>query len=91
MPVLPRQLLYVPAMLQVIVLTILSFEAAHSWVEQVTGRQVLLAVLLLVALEGLLGGYAYVSAFSRLSSGDEESEVNLTRHDLVARKEFRMG
>lgn len=91
MPVLPRRLLYLPSVLQLCVLLVLALEAGHGLLENFAGGQTLLLVLLLIANEGLLGGYAYVSTFSRLSSGDEETAESLTPSQLLARKEFRMG
>lgn len=78
-------------MLQVCLLFLLALEAEGGWLESLTGGSIRGTLLLLIAFEGLLGGYAYVSTFSRLSSTDEETEDGLDHAVAVARKEFRMG
>lgn len=81
-----------PSVLQVGLLWLLATEASSGWLEQLFGiSNIRGVVLLLIACEGLFGGYSYVSAFSRLSSGDEETQPGLSQNVLLARKEFRMG
>lgn len=55
------------------------------------GSYALIGIAICISAEGLAGGYSYVSAFSRLSSGSEETATDLSEDEAVARKEFRIS
>ena len=47
--------------------------------------------MLLVAIEGLSGGYSYVSMFSCVGTDDEEVRMDLGLDERKKRREFRIA
>ncbi|KAH7921472.1 batten's disease protein Cln3 [Leucogyrophana mollusca] len=88
---LPARLLPAPAVVQLLVLLILMFESAVGlFPEDREGRSITL-VFLLISLEGICGGLAYVNVFYRIN---QEKPDSATTHNLERTKqelEFKIG
>ncbi|WFD35897.1 battenin CLN3 protein [Malassezia cuniculi] len=61
---IPKKWLWSPAIVQVLLLALLSTESVYAWFKKSIASPL---VIVLVACEGLAGGAAYVSVMSRLS------------------------
>lgn len=82
-PALPRRLIPLPSLAQVLILCTLLSEASRGWVSEVVPQAwVYLAIFAVISLEGICGGLAYVSAYYWLG---------LDRHSLPHEKEFRIA
>ncbi|KAH7912867.1 batten's disease protein Cln3 [Hygrophoropsis aurantiaca] len=88
---LPPRLLPMPAIVQLIILLILVFESAIGlFPDDREGRSITL-VFLLISLEGICGGLAYVNVFYRIN---QEKPDPILNHDLEHTKqehEFKIG
>ncbi|KAF8323899.1 batten's disease protein Cln3 [Clavulina sp. PMI_390] len=92
-PPLARRLLPVPAMLQGCILTFLALESAYGILPEAPNVAIP-AVAFFIAVEGLCGGLAYVTAFYRVGQeAREASESNTTKtpERLAQEREFQMG
>ncbi|KAI5481084.1 esterase / lipase [Pseudohyphozyma bogoriensis] len=101
LPPLPRHLLPLPTILQLGILAITSLEGSTNFLVASFGENgAIRIVFLLIALEGLCGGSAYVNVFYRLGvdgdpeDDDEESGGGGPRKDKLRRekeREFRIA
>ncbi|KAG9121867.1 battenin CLN3 protein, partial [Ceratobasidium sp. 392] len=99
LPVLPAALLPVPSVIQGCIMTFLAIESATGFLsgsqpESTTQGVVLPTLMMLIAVEGICGGLAYVNVFYRVG---QESGSGFDRGDAVSREiarqeqEFRIG
>lgn len=61
--------------MQIILLVVLSFESAYGILETLAGSNAIYGCGILIALEGISGGLAYVNVFYRLAKDDEDEEA----------------
>ncbi|KIK97940.1 hypothetical protein PAXRUDRAFT_824409 [Paxillus rubicundulus Ve08.2h10] len=91
LPPLPAKLLTMPAMVQFVILVILAFEsAAGIFPEDREGSSITL-VFILISIEGICGGLAYVNVFYRINQErpDPSTVVDLERAKQEC--EFKIG
>ncbi|KAH8833784.1 batten's disease protein Cln3 [Flagelloscypha sp. PMI_526] len=89
MPPIKATLLPVPAYIQAVVLAILAFESGHGLFPDDAITLPVLLVFILVLVEGLCGGLAYVNVFYHINQIPEPNT-----HDLIRtqqEREFRIG
>lgn len=72
LPAIPRHLLWLPAVLQTGLLVLLASESLYAWFRQSIASPL---VIVLICIEGLAGGAAYVSVFYSIGV-DEQSDSN---------------
>jgi battenin len=90
-PPLPLRLIPLPSLLQFGVLIIGLFESSKSiFTSLFDPAYAIGACAVLIALEGLFGGTAYVNAYLRVGL-IEDDETALDKGAILARKEFRMA
>ncbi|KAF8065266.1 batten's disease protein Cln3 [Lyophyllum atratum] len=91
LPPLPARLLPLPAILQSLILIVLAFESAVGLFPESANGASIMAVFLLISLEGICGGLAYVNVFYRINQEepDPQSVHNLERTNQE--KEFKIG
>ena len=70
--------------MQVILLVILSTEAVYGTFEAALGSSAIWLVMLLIACEGLSGGYSYCSAFSRIGEEDDDPDPSVLEFKMAA-------
>lgn len=96
-PPIPRSYMWLPAFVQLVILLLLTSESLSFWFRESIARSL---VIVLVAIEGLAGGYAYVSVFYQIGTTQREihlptSSEEVEGEDEVARRgqeqEFRVG
>jgi battenin len=92
-PPLPRQLIFLPSLLQLGVLLVALSESAGSIFTTFLGPGYAIgACFLLVAAEGLFGGLAYLNVFLRVGQIEDADETQaLDRKEILARREFRIA
>jgi len=88
LPPLPASLLPLPAIIQAFILASLAFESAYGFLPEHSPQYTLPVIFLLIALEGVCGGLAYVNAFYRV--GQEERTGEETERSKQER-EFKIG
>ncbi|KAF5384288.1 hypothetical protein D9615_003218 [Tricholomella constricta] len=91
LPPLPFRLLSLPAILQCLILLILGFEAAVGLFPDDASGMSIVTVFLLISLEGICGGLAYVNVFYRIN---QEQPDPHSAHDVERtkqEKEFKIG
>ncbi len=72
LPAIPRHLLWLPAVLQTALLMLLASESLYAWFRQSIASPL---VIVLICIEGLAGGAAYVSVFYSIGV-DEQTHSN---------------
>ncbi|KAF4579553.1 Protein BTN [Pleurotus pulmonarius] len=91
LPPLPQRLLPLPAIVQGIILLILATEAAVGFFPDDSEGLSVLMVFVLVCVEGICGGLAYVNVFYRVN---QEAPDPRTAHDVERtrqEREFKIG
>ncbi|KAA1471891.1 batten's disease protein Cln3 [Dentipellis sp. KUC8613] len=89
LPPLPARLLPLPAVVQACILLVLAYEAAVGfWPDASEGLNIAM-VFLLIALEGICGGSAYVNVFYRVNQ--EEHRPGADPERAKQEKEFKIG
>lgn len=79
LPAIPRAWLWAPAVVQVSLLLLLSSESVWAWFRESIASPL---VIVLVAVEGLAGGSAYVSVFTQISALDNPgADQSVSQHD----------
>ncbi|KAJ9475396.1 Protein BTN1 [Pseudozyma hubeiensis] len=73
LPAIPRHLLWLPAVLQTTLLVVLMTESLYAWFRASIASPL---VIVLICIEGLAGGSAYVSVFYSIGV-DEESKQGI--------------
>ncbi|TFK25408.1 batten's disease protein Cln3 [Coprinopsis marcescibilis] len=93
LPPLPKRLLVLPSIVQGVIFLVLMYESAFGFfpIEQDESRSIAL-VFLLICLEGICGGLAYVNVFYRINHEPREpsarnNDIELTRQE----REFKIG
>ncbi|PLW21284.1 hypothetical protein PCANC_05062 [Puccinia coronata f. sp. avenae] len=82
-PALPRRLIPLPSLLQMVILCVLLLEASNGFLSSVVPTQwIYMLVFAVISLEGVCGGLAYVSAYYWLG---------MDGHNLDQEKEFRIA
>jgi len=89
-PPLPLRLLPVPSILQGVILLILSFEAAVGFFSSDSEGLNVLFVFLLISLEGICGGSAYVNVYYRINQERPDPDVRDVERAKQER-EFKIG
>lgn len=88
-------LIALPSILQFCVLLIGLVESTHQVFTSIFGPAYAIgACTILIALEGLFGGTAYVNAYLRVGHIEEKKDNQgqiLSKGDILARREFRMA
>ncbi|KAJ3761422.1 batten's disease protein Cln3 [Lentinula raphanica] len=91
LPPLPLKLLPLPSVLQGFILLLLAFESSIGFYAEDSEGLSITTVFLLISLEGICGGLAYVNAFYRINQ--ERPDPN-SLHDMERakqEKEFKIG
>ncbi|KAJ3822411.1 batten's disease protein Cln3 [Lentinula raphanica] len=91
LPPLPLKLLPLPSVLQGFILLLLAFESSIGFYAEDSEGLSITTVFLLISLEGICGGLAYVNAFYRINQ--ERPDPN-SLHDMERAKqdkEFKIG
>ncbi|GBE89783.1 batten's disease protein Cln3 [Sparassis latifolia] len=91
LPPLPGRLLSLPAILQAIVLSTLTFESAVGiFGDQSEGLSFFL-VFFLISIEGICGGLAYVNVFYRINQERHDSSEDVDPEHSKQEREFKIG
>ncbi|KDQ09562.1 hypothetical protein BOTBODRAFT_117036 [Botryobasidium botryosum FD-172 SS1] len=88
LPPLPTSLLPLPAVVQAVILTSLALESAFGLLPEDLPQLTIPIIFLMIGLEGICGGLAYVNVFYRI--GQEEREEEETERSKQER-EFKIG
>ncbi|KAG6909736.1 hypothetical protein DXG01_015724 [Tephrocybe rancida] len=91
LPALPLRLLPLPAIMQCLLFIILTFEAAVGIYKESASAASIVTVFLLITIEGICGGLAYVNVFYHIN---QERPNPLSVHDperARQEKEFKIG
>ncbi|KAF8878068.1 batten's disease protein Cln3, partial [Infundibulicybe gibba] len=90
-PPLPARLLSLPAIVQGFILLTLAFESAVGFFPSESEGMSIVTVFLLISLEGICGGLAYVNVFYRINQERPDSnaahDIERTRQE----REFKIG
>jgi len=91
-PPLRRKLLPVPAILQGCILVFLALESAYGILPEASDRSIPI-IAMIISLEGLCGGLAYVTAFFRVGqeSLEAQASTDVSRARLAQEREFQIG
>ncbi|GLB39925.1 putative CLN3 protein [Lyophyllum shimeji] len=91
LPPLPQRLLPLPAIIQLGILIVLAIESAVGLFPDETIGASIMTVFLLISLEGICGGLAYVNVFYRVNQEEPDPR---SAHDIERarqEKEFKIG
>ncbi|PWN93879.1 batten's disease protein Cln3 [Acaromyces ingoldii] len=80
LPAIPKRYLWVPAVLQGLLMLVLATESLYAWFRASIASPL---VIVLVCVEGLAGGGAYVSVFYQIGTEDDEAAVRLGEGDEI--------
>ncbi|CAO1620003.1 unnamed protein product [Parajaminaea phylloscopi] len=69
-PPIPRSLLWLPAVVQLAILLLLTSESLYSWFKESLARSL---CIVFVGIEGLAGGWAYVSVFYQIGTTQRQA------------------
>lgn len=72
LPAIPKKFLWVPAMLQGLLLILLTTESIYAWFRESIASPL---AIVLVCVEGLAGGSAYVSVFYQIGTDNRGSKM----------------
>ncbi|KAJ3561689.1 hypothetical protein NP233_g10045 [Leucocoprinus birnbaumii] len=89
LPALPERLLPLPAIIQAVILSLLALESAYGFFSSEAEAINVFFVFILISLEGICGGLAYVNVFYRVNQEQPESNHDLER--TKQEKEFKIG
>ncbi|EGO01186.1 hypothetical protein SERLA73DRAFT_179291 [Serpula lacrymans var. lacrymans S7.3] len=90
LPPLPERLLSVPAIAQFFILNLLAFESAVGIFSEASEGLSIAFVFLLISIEGICGGLAYVNVFYRINQEPDTSLVHDPERTKQER-EFKIG
>ncbi|KAH9474723.1 Protein BTN1 [Psilocybe cubensis] len=91
LPALPTQLLPLPAIIQFILLLLLGYESAVGFFGDERESMSVFLVFLLVSLEGICGGLAYVNVFYRINHEPPDPTTNNDIEQTRQEREFKIG
>ncbi|KAG6889596.1 hypothetical protein C0995_016404, partial [Termitomyces sp. Mi166 len=90
-PPLPSQLLPLPAIIQCILLLILTFESAVGVYKESASAASIMTVFVLITVEGICGGLAYVNVFYHINQ-ERPNPMSVNDPERAAQeKEFKIG
>ncbi|KAI0059950.1 batten's disease protein Cln3 [Artomyces pyxidatus] len=89
LPPLPYRLLYSPAILQACILLALAYESAAGFFSDASEGSSITLIFLLISVEGICGGLAYVNVFYRVNQ--EPLNPNAEPERAKQEKEFKIG
>lgn len=88
-PPIPRSLLWLPAVVQLAILILLTSESLYAWFRESLARSL---CMVFVGVEGLAGGWAYVSVFYRIGTTQREARpLDLPSVDAQQEAELNAG
>ncbi|KAF8523775.1 batten's disease protein Cln3 [Hysterangium stoloniferum] len=90
-PPLPVGLLPLPAILQTFILITLAFESALGIFDFASEEWSILCVFLLISLEGICGGLAYVNTFYHVGQEKASDACNFDPERARQEREFKIG
>ncbi|KAJ7628685.1 batten's disease protein Cln3 [Roridomyces roridus] len=94
-PPLPMRLLSLPAIIQAVILVTLAVESAVGiFPSDLDEAWSIVTVFLLISLEGICGGSAYVNVFYRINQDQTTPSPHATAHDIERtrqEREFKIG
>jgi len=90
-PPIPRRLLPVPAAVQAVILTILITESAVGIFGDTSEGLSITLVFLLISLEGICGGLAYVNVFYRVNQEQNTISASGDPERAKQEREFKIG
>ncbi|KAF7762224.1 hypothetical protein Agabi119p4_8817 [Agaricus bisporus var. burnettii] len=91
LPAIPTNLLPLPAAVQAIILGLLSLESACGFFGDDHEGLSVFMVFLLVSIEGICGGLAYVNVFYRLNQEHPDSDASHDPERTKQEREFKIG
>ncbi|KAG5634838.1 hypothetical protein H0H81_000551 [Sphagnurus paluster] len=91
LPPLPERLLALPAVLQYLILSALALESSVGVFPEDASGAAIVAVFLLVSLEGICGGLAYVNVFYRINQERPDAHSARDPERAKQEKEFKIG
>ncbi|KIJ89576.1 hypothetical protein K443DRAFT_117789, partial [Laccaria amethystina LaAM-08-1] len=90
-PALPQSLLPLPAIIQAIILLVLTYESAVGFFDDNDEVWSVFLVFILISLEGVCGGLAYVNAFYRVNHEPPDPNTRNNIERTRQEREFRIG
>ncbi|OBZ77115.1 Protein BTN1 [Grifola frondosa] len=90
-PPLPARLLYLPAIVQAVVLSTLLFESAVGIFGDTSEGLSFSFVFLLISIEGICGGLAYVNVFYRINQEQHNAPAGVDSERHRQEREFKIG
>jgi len=87
-PPLPEKLLPIPAVIQLVILLTLTYESSVGIFGDSSEGASFFLVFLLISIEGICGGLAYVNVFYRINQEESDSSDPETAKQ---EKEFKIG
>ncbi|TFK31683.1 batten's disease protein Cln3 [Crucibulum laeve] len=91
LPALPSRLLSLPAILQAAILLALGIESAWGWFGEEREGASILFIFLLISLEGICGGLAYVNVFYRINQETPSVDASQNIERARQEREFKIG
>ncbi|KAF9045531.1 batten's disease protein Cln3 [Panaeolus papilionaceus] len=91
LPALPERLLPLPAVLQFLILVILTYESAYGLFGDESEGLNILTVFLLISIEGICGGLAYVNVFYRINHEPPDPNFSNDIERTKQEREFKIG
>ncbi|KAI0074590.1 batten's disease protein Cln3 [Panus rudis PR-1116 ss-1] len=90
LPPLPARLLPLPAIVQAVILTLLAIESAVGIFDGGSQALSFSFVFLLISIEGICGGLAYVNVFYRINQ-EKQSSPDIDPERAKQEREFKIG
>ncbi|ETW77378.1 small molecule transporter [Heterobasidion irregulare TC 32-1] len=91
LPPLPSRLLSLPAVVQALILLTLMYESAIGFFSDASEGINVFMVFLLISLEGICGGLAYVNVFYRINQEQSKTDPSIDPERAKQEKEFKIG
>ncbi|KAF9563812.1 batten's disease protein Cln3 [Agrocybe pediades] len=91
LPALPARLLPLPAIVQFGILLTLTYESAFGFFGEERESMNVFFVFLLISLEGICGGLAYVNVFYRINHEPPDPTINNDIEQTRQEREFKIG
>ncbi|KIK07113.1 hypothetical protein K443DRAFT_2599 [Laccaria amethystina LaAM-08-1] len=90
-PALPQSILPLPAIIQAIILLVLTYESAVGFFDDNDEVWSVFLVFILISLEGICGGLAYVNAFYRVNHEPPDPNTHNNIERTRQERESRIG
>ncbi|KAF5348848.1 hypothetical protein D9756_009800 [Leucocoprinus leucothites] len=91
LPALPARLLPIPAIVQAAILSLLALESAYGFFSNEAEAINVFFVFVLISIEGICGGLAYVNVFYRVNQEQPDPDLNHDLERMKQEKEFKIG